>query len=569
MYGDPALPPDFVSLPYANPAAPKGGQIVTGNTGGFDSLNPFILKGTAPWQFRFLGYESLLDRNYDEPFALYGHLAESVEVGPNRKWVEFTLRAEARFWDGSPVTLEDVLWSYETLGTQGHPRYLGFWQKVDKIEATGPRSLRITFNTDDRELALLAGLRPILKKAQWQDRDFAASGLEAPIGTGPYAVADYEAGRFVSLRRNPDYWARDLALMRGRANLDEIRIEFYGDGAVLFEAFKSGQLNVYRESNAEKWARDYDFPAMQSGEMVKSEIPDGKPSGMTGFVMNTRRAPFGDWRVREAMLLAFNFEYMNDTITGGRQKRITSYFSGTELGMRPGPAEGRVRDLLEPFAAELLPGTLEGYALPVGDGSARNRKNLRRAMKLLAEAGWRVTDGAMVNAKGKPLQFSILLRQGAQENQAFVNIFAKSLARIGIAARAEVVDNAQYYKRLETYDFDMTDFRRGFSLSPGNEQRLYWGAYGVKAPGTRNLMGMNSPAAEAMIDHMLATEDPAEFTAAVRALDRVLTAGRYVIPTYEFGVGRIAHARALKYPEHVPVYGDGPWFMPDVWWHEE
>ena len=569
MYGDPALPPDFVSLPYANPAAPKGGQIVTGNTGGFDSLNPFILKGTAPWQFRFLGYESLLDRNYDEPFALYGHLAESVEVGPNRKWVEFTLRAEARFWDGSPVTLEDVLWSYETLGTQGHPRYLGFWQKVEKIEATGPRSLRITFNTDDRELALLAGLRPILKKAQWQDRDFAASGLEAPIGTGPYAVADYEAGRFVSLRRNPDYWARDLALMRGRANLDEIRIEFYGDGAVLFEAFKSGQLNVYRESNAEKWARDYDFPAMQSGEMVKSEIPDGKPSGMTGFVMNTRRAPFDDWRVREAMLLAFNFEYMNDTITGGRQKRITSYFSGTELGMRPGPAEGRVRDLLEPFAAELLPGTLEGYALPVGDGSARNRKNLRRAMKLLAEAGWRVTDGAMVNAKGKPLQFSILLRQGAQENQAFVNIFAKSLARIGIAARAEVVDNAQYYKRLETYDFDMTDFRRGFSLSPGNEQRLYWGAYGVKAPGTRNLMGMNSPAAEAMIDHMLATEDPAEFTAAVRALDRVLTAGRYVIPTYEFGVGRIAHARALKYPEHVPVYGDGPWFMPDVWWHEE
>ena len=569
MYGDPALPPDFVSLPYANPAAPKGGQIVTGNTGGFDSLNPFILKGTAPWQFRFLGYESLLDRNYDEPFALYGHLAESVEVGPNRKWVEFTLRAEARFWDGSPVTLEDVLWSYETLGTQGHPRYLGFWQKVDKIEATGPRSLRITFNTDDRELALLAGLRPILKKAQWQDRDFAASGLEAPIGTGPYAVADYEAGRFVSLRRNPDYWARDLALMRGRANLDEIRIEFYGDGAVLFEAFKSGQLNVYRESNAEKWARDYDFPAMQSGEMVKSEIPDGKPSGMTGFVMNTRRAPFDDWRVREAMLLAFNFEYMNDTITGGRQKRITSYFSGTELGMRPGPAEGRVRDLLEPFAAELLPGTLEGYGLPVGDGSARNRKNLRRAMKLLAEAGWRVTDGAMVNAKGKPLQFSILLRQGAQENQAFVNIFAKSLARIGIAARAEVVDNAQYYKRLETYDFDMTDFRRGFSLSPGNEQRLYWGAYGVKAPGTRNLMGMNSPAAEAMIDHMLATEDPAEFTAAVRALDRVLTAGRYVIPTYEFGVGRIAHARALKYPEHVPVYGDGPWFMPDVWWHEE
>ncbi len=569
MYGDPALPPDFVSLPYANPNAPKGGQVVSGNTGGFDSLNPFILKGTAPWQLPYLGYESLLDRNYDEAFGLYGLLAESVEVGANREWVEFTLREEARFWDGSPVTLEDVLWSYETLGTMGHPRYLGFWQKVETMEATGPRSFKITFNTNDRELALLAGMRPILKKAQWEGRDFAASGLEAPIGTGPYMVADFEAGRFVSMKRNPQYWGRDLPLMQGRANLDEVRIEFYGDGSVLFEAFKAGALTVYRESNAEKWMRDYDFPAVVSGDVVKSEIPDGKPSGMTGFVMNTRRAPFDDWRVREAMLLAFNFEYMNDTITGGRQKRIASYFSGTELGMRPGPAQGRVAELLAPFAESLLPGTLEGYSLPVSDGSERNRKNLRAAMKLLGEAGWRVQDGKMVDAKGAPFEFSVLLRQGAQENQAFASIFTNALARIGITARVDIVDNAQYFKRLETYDFDMTDFRRGFSLSPGNEQRLYWGAYGVETPGTRNLMGMNVPAAEAMIDHMLSTDDPEEFTAAVRALDRILTAGRYVIPTYEFGVGRIAHAKALKYPDHIPVYGDGVWFMPDVWWYEE
>lgn len=569
MYGDPALPPDFVSLPYANAQAPKGGQIVIGNTGGFDSLNPFILKGTAPWQLQFLGYESLLDRNRDEPFGLYGLLAESVEVGANRKWVEFTLREDARFWDGSPVTLEDVLWSYETLGTVGHPRYLGFWQKVETMEATGPRSFRITFNTDDRELALLAGMRPILKKAQWEGRDFAASSLEAPIGTGPYRVGEFEPGRFINLTRNHDYWGRDLPLMQGRANLDEVRIEFYGDGSVLFEAFKAGALTVYRESNAEKWMRDYDFPGVVSGDVVKSEIPDGKPSGMTGFVMNTRRAPFDDWRVREAMLLAFNFEYMNDTITGGRQQRISSYFSGTELGLRPGPAKGRVRDLLAPFESSLPVGTLEGYTLPVGDGSARNRKNLRQAMKVLGEAGWRIEDGVMVNARGERFEFSVLLRQGAQESQAFISIFARSLARLGITARTEVVDNAQYYKRLQTYDFDMTDFRRGFSLSPGNEQRLYWGAYGVETPGTRNLMGMNVPAAEAMIDHMLETDDRDEFTAAVRALDRILTAGRYVIPTYEFGVGRIAHAKYLKFPEHLPVYGDGPWFMPDVWWSEK
>ena len=570
MYGAPALPPDFVSLPYTNPLAPKGGRVVVGNTGGFDSLNPFILKGTVPWQLSTLGYETLMGRNYDEPFSLYGLLAESVETGPNREWVEFTLRPEARFSDGTPVTVEDVIWSYRTLGETGHPRYQrGLWPAVDTIEATGPRSLRITFNSDDRELALLAGMRPVLKKAQWEGRDFTESGLEAPIGTGPYVVADVEPGRFVSLRRNPDYWGRDLPLMRGLANFDEIRIEFYADDSVLFEAFKAGALTAYRETNAEKWASQYDFPAALSGEVVKTEIPDGKPSGMTGFVMNTRRAPFDDWRVREAMLLAFNFEYMNDTLTGGRQKRIPSYFSGTDLGLRPGPATGRVRDLLEPFADTLPPGTLDGYTLPVSDGSERNRKNLRQAVALLAEAGYTVQDGVMKNAGGMPFEFAVLLRQGARENQSFINIFIQALARIGIAARIDTVDNAQYYKRLETYDFDMTDFRRGFSLSPGNEQKLYWGSFGVDTPGTRNLMGMASPAADALIAHMLETDDTAEFTAAVRALDRVLTAGRYVIPTYEYGVGRIAHSRHLHHPAHLPVYGDGPWFFPDVWWFEE
>ncbi|MDU8926948.1 extracellular solute-binding protein [Alisedimentitalea sp. MJ-SS2] len=570
MYGAPALPQDFVSLPYANPEAPKGGRITVGNTGGFDSLNPFILKGTVPWQLRFLGYESLMGRNHDEAFALYGLLAESVETGPNREWVEFTLREEARFSDGSPVTLDDVIWSYETLGTEGHPRYQrGFWEGVERIEATGPRSLRISFHTANRELALVAGMRPILKKSQWQGRDFTASGFEAPIGTGPYVIDGFEPGKYVRMKRNPEYWGRDLPLMRGRANLDEIRIEFYGDDAVLFEGFKAGELTVLREFNAEKWATQYDFPAVASGEVIKSEIPDGKPSGITGFVMNTRRAPFDDWRVRQALILAFNFEYMNDTITGGRQARITSYFSGSDLGMRPGRAEGRVRELLAPFADELLPGVLEGYDLPVSNGTERNRKNLRQAVKLLAEAGWSAKDGVMKNADGVPFAFKVLLRQGAREKQAFINIFIQALSRIGINAQIETVDNAQYFKRLETYDFDMTDIRRGFTLSPGNEQKLYWGAKGVETPGSRNLMGMNVPAAEAMIDHMLATEDIDQFTAAVRALDRVLIAGRYVIPTYSYGMRRIAHSKQLHYPERIPINGDGPWFMPDVWWYQE
>lgn len=570
MYGSPVLPPDFVSLPYANPDAPKGGRFVTGNTGGFDSLNPFLLKGTAPWQLRFWGYESLLGRSWDEPFTLYGLLAESVETGPNRKWVEFTLRPEAKFSDGSPVTVEDVIWSYETLGTKGHPRYLGFHAQIDTIKATGPHSVRITFNSDDRELALIAGLRPILKKAQWQNEEFTQSGLDTiPIGSGAYVVADFEAGRYVSLRRNPDYWAKDLPFRRGTQNFDELRIEFYGDSTVMFEAFKAGQLSAMREFNAETWQRRYDFPAVQSGEIIKTEIPHQRPSGMTGFVMNTRRSVFADWRVREAMLLAFNFESINDTVTGGVQPRITSYYANSTLAMRPGPATGAVRDLLLPFADNLPPGALDGYALPVGDGTARNRKNLRKAAALLQEAGWRVVDGVLVGPEGAPFAFDVLLRQSDGQNANVMDIYARALNRLGIKMTISSVDDAQYTQRLANYDFDMTTFRRDLSLSPGNEQRLYWGSDGRDIPGTRNLMGVASPAVDAMIDQMLRSTSLEEFTSAVRALDRVLTAGRYVIPIWQYDVGRIAHNYKLNFPDKTPLYGDRVGFMPEVWWYEE
>jgi peptide/nickel transport system substrate-binding protein len=569
MYGDPALPPEFQSLPYANPAAPKGGRVVFGNTGGFDSLNPFVQKGTPPWQLRFWGYESLMGRNWDEPFTLYGLLAESVETAPDRSWVEFTLNPKARFSDGTPVTIEDVIWSYETLGTQGNLRYRGFWNQVSAIEQTGPRSVRLSFAVKDRELALIAGLRPILKKAQWEGKFFAESGLsEVPIGTGAYVVTDFEPGRSVTLQRNPQYWGADLPFRRGTQNFDELRIEFYGDGTVLFEAFKAGELTAIRESNADKWDNVYDFPAVRRGDIVKSEIPHQRPSGITGLVMNTRRSPFDDWRVREALILAFNFEFINETVTGGVQPRITSYFSNSILGMRPGPATGKVRKLLDPHAAGLLPGTLEGYTLPVSDGSARNRKNLRRAIGLLTEAGWSAQDGVLRNAAGDPFAFTVLLRQGDGEMQTVVELYARALERLGIQIETETVDNAQYVARQAEYDFDMTRFRRDLSLSPGNEQRLYWGREGVATPGTRNLMGMDSPAAEAMIDTMLSATSNQDFTAAVRALDRVLTAGRYVIPIWQYDKGRIAHTKELKYPDRLPIYGDRVGFLPEVWWYE-
>ncbi|WP_386174476.1 extracellular solute-binding protein [Sulfitobacter sp. R86518] len=569
MYGDPALPPDFVSLPYANPDAPQGGAIVLGNTGGFDSLNPFVRKGTSPWQLPFFTHESLMGRSWDEPFALYGLLAELIEVPEDRSWVEFTLRPEARFSDGSPVTPKDVIFSYDMLGTEGHPRYHGLYAQIDSITQTGPRSVRMVFNTDNRELALLAGMRPILSKAQWEGRDFANAPLaEIPLGSGPYVVSDYKAGKQVTLTRNPDYWGKDVPFRKGTHNIDEIKLDFYGDANVLFEAFKAGEISALREFNAESWATQYDFPAVQRGDVVKSTFAHSKPSGMTGLVMNTRRAPFDDIRVREALIAAFNFEYINETLTGGAQPRITSYFSNSPLAMQDGPATGRVAELLTPFADDLPAGALDGYALPVSDGSARNRAGIRRAMGALADAGFSADGGTMRGPDGQPLSFSILLSKGSSENIAIAELYIQALARLGITARVDAVDDAQFVARNAAFDFDMAIFRRALSLSPGNEQRYYWGSEAADQEGSRNLMGVKSPAIDAMINTMVGASSAEDFTAATRALDRVLTAGRYVIPFWQFTEDRIAHVAAMKYPEHVPLYGDGPNYMPEVWWIE-
>ena len=568
MYGTPALPPDFVSLPYVRADAPKGGSITLGNTGGFNSLNPYVRKGTVPWQLRFFTHEALMGRSWDEPFALYGVLAESIEVPEDRAWVEFTLRQDARFSDGSPVTIDDVIFSYTLLGTEGHPRYLSLHNQIETIAQTGSRSLRITFNTDNRELALLAGLRPILSKAQWQDKDFANAPLsEIPLGSGPYVISDFEAGRFVELTRNPDYWGADIPFRRGTHNFDTVKLDFYGDASVMFEAFKAGNISALREFNAQKWERQYDFPAVARGDIIKSEIPHGKPSGMTGFVMNSRTPPFDDWRVREAMIQAFNFEYINDTLTGGAQPRITSYFSNSELAFVPGAAAQQVADLLAPFASDLLPGTLDGYSFPQTDGSLRNRKGIRRAMALLNEAGWSAEDGVMRNAEGTPLAFTILLAQDSSENKAITDLYVSALSRLGVQVEIETTDSAQFVERTNGFDFDMTTYRRALSLSPGNEQRFYWGSEAAEQQGSRNLMGAASPAIDAMIDTMLTARTQSEFVSAVRALDRLLTAGRYVIPFWQYTVGRIAHDADLAFPDRLPVYGDGPNFMPEVWWH--
>ena len=570
MYGDPALPPDFVSLPYVNPDAPKGGKIVFGNAGGFDSLNPFILKGAAPAGVSLLTVETLLGRSYDEPFTLYGLLAESVTTDDARTYAEFTLREAARFADGSPVTVQDVLWSFEKLGTEGSPRYAGAWAKIARAEQTGPRSVRFTFNVTDRELPLILGLRPILQKAQWQGRDFTATTFDPVTGSGPYTVGEFQPGRFITFRKNPDWWGRDLPFNRGLHNFDEVRYEYFGDGGVMFEAFKGGVIGTYRETNPAKWETNYTFPAVQSGDVVKSEIPHHRPSGIEGFVFNTRKPIFADWRVRQALIEAFNFELVNATLNGGGYPRIQSYFSNSDLGAPPGTsATGAVLALLDPFKADLLPGAIEGYTLPQSDGSESNRKNLRSAVALLEQAGWTVQDGTLKNAVADPFAFEILLVNGATDMIAAANIYIQALARLGIDAQLSTVDSAQYRERTNAYDFDMTHYIRSVSLSPGNEQMLYWGAQGVTEPGSRNWMGMASPAAEAMIQTMLTARTRADFVPAVQALDRVLITGRYVVPIWYSDKSRLAHLRALRFPAKLPIYGDWLGFQPEVWWYEE
>jgi peptide/nickel transport system substrate-binding protein len=571
MYGDPALPPDFVSLPQVNPDAPKGGIFRWGEPGSYDSFNPYVTKGRAAIGISTLTVETLMGRNHDEPFSLYGLLAESIDTDEGRTFVEFTLRPEARFSDGSPVTAEDVMWSMETLGTAGNPRYHAVWKKIATMEKTGDRSIRFTFTTEDRELPLILGLRPILKKAQWDDKDFAEATLEAPIGSGPYVLDRFETGTFVSYRRDPDWWGKDLPFNRGLWNFDEIRYDYYANPQAIFEAFKAGNVSAYREANVSKWLSSYDFPAVQSGDVLKAEVPHGRPSGIEGLAFNTRRPMFADWRVREALILAFNFEFINETLNAGLLPRIPSYFGNSALGMTPGaPAEGRELALLEPFRAELPPGAIEGYALPVSDGRQANRANLRKASALLEEAGWTVgEDGILKNADGDPFAFEILLVTGQDEMASVAEIYIEALKPLGITARLNKIDDAQYKERTAAYDFDMTHYIRSLTLSPGNEQLLYWGATGVSEPGTRNWMGVNSPAVEAMIAAMVKAPDTTEFTAATKALDRVLTSGRYVIPIWYLDVSRLAYSAELKYPEYLPLYGDWTGFLPDTWWHEE
>ena len=565
MNGAPALDSGFSHLPYVNPEAPKNGTAVFGEVGGFDSLNPYILKGNAPWPIRVHTVESLMARSYGEPFTLYGLLAESIETPPDRSWVEFTLREQARFSDGAPVTVEDVIWSFTTLGTEGHPRYRNAWSGVDDVQQTGPRTVRFNLVGGNRELPLILGLRPILKKAQFNGVEFPTQDQVELIGSGPYLIDKSEPGRSISFKRNPDWWGKELPVNQGLNNFDTIRYEYFRNEDAMWENLQGGAISLHSERDPVRWADGYDFPAFSNGDIKRGEFNHQRPTGMEGFVFNTRRTLFQDRAVRQALALSFDWEWVNDRLFRGSYARIDSYFGNSPLAAvaAAGPAE---RALLEPFADGLPADALEEmWQAPVSDGTGRNRRNLRAAAKLLDQAGWTVSDGVRQNSEGTPLRFEILVATSKDETLA--SLWRDMLTRLGVEISVRLVDRAQYRQRRTEYDFDMIVNRWAMSLSPGIEQRLYFGSAGRTDPGTRNYMGVADPAVDAAIDAVLAATDADAFTSAVRALDRVLTWGVYVVPFGTLPKDRIVWQNGFQRPAKDSLYGWwGWWAGPGTWW---
>ena len=565
MHGEPAWPADFTRLPYANPNAPKGGRLVQGVLGTFDSLNPLIVKGIAPPAIRNYVVESLMARGYDEPFTLYGLIARGVETDAERSYVTFHLDPAAKFSDGAPVTAEDVIFSWQLLRDKGRPNHRTYYAKVAKAEAIGEQAVRFDLSgSDDRELALILGLMPVLAKHAVNPETFEETSFQAPLGTGPYLVAEVDPGKSVTLKRNPNYWGRDLSINRGLWNFDEIRLDYYREANSHLEAFKRGLYDFRNELDPGRWQTAYDFPALREGRVLKEALPTGVPKASSYYVFNTRRAVFSDVRVREAILLLFDFEWINHGYFFDLYRRSASYFDDSELSSHGRPADQREKALLAPFANAVHADVLDGtWSPPVSDGSGRDRTTLKRALALLAASGYELRGTELVERKsGRPLTFEILVK--ARDEERLALLFSQSLKRAGIAARVRMVDAVQYEGRRLTYDFDMIEYRWDQSLSPGNEQAFYWGSAAADQPGTRNYMGVKSAAVDAMIAALLKAEGRADFVAAVRALDRVLISGVYVIPLFYPPAQWIARWTTVGRPATTSLYG----YLPETWWRE-
>lgn len=561
MHGDLKYGPDFKHFEYVNPNAPKGGTVRMGSVGTFDSFNPFIIKGTSASASGFI-YDTLMDDAADEPFSQYGRLAETVTMPEDRSWVEFQLRKEARWHDGMPVTVEDVIFSFNILIKEGAPFFRFYYGNVADVVQTGERSVKFTFKPgENRELPLILGQLTVLPKHYWKDREFNKSTLEPPLGSGPYKITEFEPGRFVKVTRVKDYWGKNIPTAKGFNNFDEIIFDYYRDSNVALEAFLAGRYDYKSENSSKAWATSYETPAVKQGVLIKAQVEHNRPAGMQGFAFNTRRDLFKDRTVREALAHAFNFEWSNKALFYGQYARTRSYFQNSEMAATglPGPDELK---LLEPFRDDLPPEVFtQEYNPPQGDESGNIRGNLRKASKLLREAGWVIKDGKRVHGEtGKPFQFEMLLVSPLFERIALP--FAKNLEKLGITMTVRTIDTAQYRRRLDTFDFDMVVGGFGQSLSPGNEQRDFWSSDSADREGGRNIMGIKSKAVDAIIEQLIAAPTRQDLVTACKALDRVLQWGHYMIPNWHAPYDRIAYWDKFAQPKITPTRGNQLF----AWW---
>ncbi len=565
MHGEPVLAPDFKSLRYVNPNAPKGGRLVQGVVGTFDSVNPLIVKGLTLGKIRDLVIEGLLARNYDEPFTLYGLLAQTVETDADRTYVTFNLNPAAKFSDGKPVTVEDVIFSWRLLRDKGRANYRTYYSKVSKVEKVGPLSVRFDLSgANDRELPLILGLMPVLPKHAINPETFEETTFEPLIGSGPYVFGAIDPGRSISFKRNPDYWGRNLPINRGLWNFDEIRYDYFRDGNVQFEAFKKGLFDLRLEVDPGRWVTAYDIPAVRDGRILKENFATGLPKGPSGLVFNTRRPIFADVHVREALLLLFDFEWINRNLYFGRYQRTGSYFEGSELSARGRPADARERALLAAFPDVVRPDVMAGtWAPPVSDGSGRDRASLKRALSLLNAAGYSLVGTELrARSNGAPFAFEILCTTREQERLALA--YSHQLERAGISASVRLVDAVQFEHRRINFDFDMMEYRWDQSLSPGNEQAFYWGSAAADQDGSRNYMGVKSAAIDALIAALLQARSREQFVSAVRALDRVLISGFYIVPLFHATDQWVARWTRVQHPTVTSLYG----YLPETWWQQ-
>ncbi len=533
MHGEPSLAAGFPNFPYVNPHAPKGGRLNLGEVGTFDSLNPFIIRGVAPAGLRGLVYESLMARSADEPFTLYGLIAKSIQVSPDRDWIVFHLDPEARFSDGRAITPDDVIFSPDVLRRKGRPYLRSHYNKVASVTQTGPRSIRFDFESkSDREIPLIIALMPILPSHIVEPGTFDQTSLAPPIGSGPYLVDKIEPGSRLVYKRDRDYWALDHPVRRGQHNFDTLEVTFYRDATAMFEAFKTGAVHVRCETDPGRWIESYDFPAIREGRVWKKALEVGKPAGMAGLIFNTRRPKFADPRVRRALILMFDGPAINRTLYHGRFVRSHSFFARSSLSSFKRPATELERRLLAPYPDAVLPKLFDGtWRLPAPADQSARREILRQALGLMRDAGYRLERRQLVSSKtGRPFEIEFLVSTNAQER--LVLTYARTLARLGIKADIRKVEASQFWARIGQFEFDMIQWHYSASLSPGNEQINRWASSHANIKRSLNYAGARNPAVDAMIDKMLEASERPAFEAAVRAFDRTLLSGHYLIPLF-------------------------------------